>query len=205
MNERDRRSSGKLYHPYKVKDENFMKAQKLCSKLSDFAMSEQEKHEIFEQLLGAIGPGSHIVPPFRCDLGRSITIGKDTFINMEFLALDEAAVTIGNRVFIGPRLSIYTPIHPYVPEIRITGLETCQPVTIEDDVWIGGSVVIGPGVTIGQGSIIGMGSVVTKSIPAHVIAAGNPCKVIRPVTDKDHETWNAMYQGYMEDGDICHE
>lgn len=204
MNELDRRKNGYLYHPYKTGDNSFARAIRLCACLSDISLPEEDKNDLLQQLLGHFGCDSHIVLPFRCDLGPNIHIGNDTFINMECLMLDEGRITIGDRVFIGPRLSVYTPIHPFVSDIRAAGLETCAPVTIENDVWIGGNVTIGPGVTIGTGSIIGMGSVVTRSIPAHVLAAGNPCKVIRPIDEKDRKKWTALYEDYASDPDIAH-
>ena len=115
---------------------------------------------------------------------------------------DEAKVTIGDNVFIAPRVSIYTATHPIDPVIRNMELEVAKAVTIGNDVWIGGNVVINPGVTIGNNVVIGSGSVVTKDIPDNVIAAGNPCRVIREITQQDREYWQAQYEDYANDKDI---
>jgi len=105
------------------------------------------------------------------------------------------AVTIGNDVLIGPNVGIYTAGHPVDPGLRRQGLEFALPITIEDGVWIGGHAVIAPGVRIGRNSVIGAGSVVTKDIPANVVAVGNPCRVVRPVTEKDREVWDTGENG----------
>ncbi len=148
---------------------------------------DQDLPGLLEQLLGQVGKDVTVKPPLRCDYGRNITIGDDTFINYDLMALDVAPVTIGRRVMIAPRVSIYTAGHPVHPDSRNSGYEYGQSVTIEDDVWIGGSVVILPGVTIGRGAVIGGGSVVTKDIPPMVIAVGSPCRVVRPITEEDRK------------------
>ena len=132
-------------------------------------------------LLGHLGKNPVINQPFRCDYGCNISIGDDTIINFNMTILDEAKVTIGNHVFIGPNCSIYCACHPLDAEERDKGVEWALPVTIGDHVWIGGSVTILPGVTIGAKSVIGAGSVVTKDVPEGVVAVGNPCKVIKKI------------------------
>lgn len=139
----------------------------------------EEQKTLLRQLLGSVGESFHFNQPFRCDYGCNIHIGERFFANFNLTILDEADVTIGNDVFIGPNVSIYTACHPLDPETRNTCAEWAEPVTIGDSVWIGGNVVICPGVTIGSGTMIGAGSVVTKDIPAGVVAAGNPARVIR--------------------------
>lgn len=111
--------------------------------------------------------------------------------------MDEAPVWIGNHVYIAPRVSIYTAGHPVDAQVRNMDLEYAKPVTIGNDVWIGGDVVINPGVTIGNDVVIGAGSVVTKDIPNHVIAAGNPCRVIRKITDAERQEWRLQYHEYQ--------
>ena len=139
-----------------------------------------ELFSILKNLLGDIGD-DHICinQPFYCDYGKQIRVGKRFFANFNFTVLDEAPVTIGDDCFIGPNVSIYTACHSTDPVERNSRKEWADPVTIGDNVWIGGSVTSLPGVSIGDNTTIGAGSVVTKDIPANVVAAGNPCKVIR--------------------------
>lgn len=139
-----------------------------------------ERLSVLKGLLGRIGDDSIIInQPFYCDYGKQISVGKHFFANFNFTVLDEAHVTIGDNCFIGPNVSIYTACHSTNPVERRTRKEWAEPVTIGNDVWIGGSVTILPGVTIGNGVTIGAGSVVTKDIPDNVVAAGNPCKIIK--------------------------
>lgn len=135
---------------------------------------------ILKDLLGGIGDDAIIInQPFYCDYGKQISVGRRFFANFHLTVLDEAKVTIGDDCFIGPNVSIYTACHSTDPIERNTRKEWAKPVTIGNNVWIGGSTTILPGVTIGDNVTIGAGSVVTKSIPSNVVAAGNPCKIIR--------------------------
>ena len=137
-----------------------------------------------------------IEPPFRCDYGFHIFLGSGFYANYDCIILDVCPVTIGERVLLGPRVGIYTAAHPLDAAVRATGAEYGAPVTIGDDVWVGGNAVICPGVTIGTGSVIGAGSVVTRDIPPGVVAAGNPCRVLRPIGPADREKWErAALQG----------
>lgn len=145
--------------------------------------------QLLKEMLGSIGEHIYIEPNFRCDYGSQITIGNYFYANFDCVILDVCSVTIGNHVLLGPQVGIYTPSHPIDAEVRADMLEYGSPVTIGDDVWIGGHAVINGGVEIGSGSIIGSGSVVTKSIPAGVIAVGNPCRVIREITQEDAAYW----------------
>ncbi|KAG4096567.1 galactoside O-acetyltransferase [Neocallimastix lanati (nom. inval.)] len=148
--------------------------------------SETEKRKnLLTKLFNKIGERVFVEPDFTCEFGKNITIGNDVYINFGCIILDCGDVTIGNHVLIGPRLGIYSANHCILPEERIAGGIIAKPVNIEDNVWIGGDVKILAGVTIGEGSIIGAGSIVTKDIPPRVIAAGNPCKVIRKITKDD--------------------
>ena len=141
---------------------------------------EEEKKAILRELLGHIGDDCICInQPFYCDYGKQISVGRHFFANFNFTVLDEAPVTIGDNCFIGPNVSIYTACHSTDPVERNSRKEWAEPVTIGDNVWIGGSVTILPGVTIGSNTTIGAGSVVTKDIPDNVVAAGNPCRVIR--------------------------
>lgn len=130
-------------------------------------------------LLGSCGEHVNIVQPFMCDYGCNIHVGENFMANFNFCVLDEARVTIGDNVFIGPNTGIYTACHPLDPAERNKGVEWAEPVTIGNNVWIGGGTTILPGVTIGDNCTIGAGSVVSRDIPADSVAVGNPCRVIR--------------------------
>lgn len=144
-----------------------------------------ERRRILGELFGAIGEGAEVEPPFRCDYGKNIRAGAGLFMNFGCVVLDCGPVTIGDRVLIGPGVHIYGATHPVDAETRRTGREYGAPVLIGSDVWIGGGVIIGPGVSVGDGSVIGAGSVVMRSIPAGVVAAGNPCRVLRAIRPRD--------------------
>ena len=144
-----------------------------------------EASALLKDLLGATGEHVHIMPPFHCDYGYNIRVGENFFANYNFTVLDIGRVTIGANAQIAPNVSIYTAGHPIHPDSRNSGYEYGIDITIGDNVWIGGNAVILPGVTIGDNAVIGAGSVVTKDIPANVIAAGNPCRVIRAITEAD--------------------
>ena len=136
--------------------------------------------QVLHRLLGHCGADVTIEPPFRCDYGTHITLGARFYANFDCVILDCAPVVIGDDVFLGPGVHIYAATHPTNAAERIKGPELALPVTIGARVWLGGRSVVLPGVTIGAGTTIGAGSVVTKDIPADVIAAGNPCRVLRP-------------------------
>lgn len=142
----------------------------------------QKMKKLLNELLGHIGDDDVIInQPFRCDYGKQISVGKRFFANFNFTVLDEAQVTIGDDCFIGPNVSIYTACHSTDPVERNTRQEWAKPVTIGNNVWIGGSVTILSGVTIGDNVTIGAGSVVVGDIPSNSVAVGNPCKVIRNI------------------------
>ena len=140
---------------------------------------------MLREIFGSVGERVRVKPPIYCDYGRHVHIGDRFFSNFNCTFLDVAEIRIGNDVLFGPNVAIYTAGHPVHPDTRARGYEYGAPVVIGDGVWIGGSVVVCPGVTIGAGIVIGAGSVVTHDIPAGVIAAGNPCRVIRPITEQD--------------------
>lgn len=135
--------------------------------------------EILRSLLGAVGEPFHVNPPFRCDYGCNISIGRNFFANFNLTILDEALVKIGDNVFIGPNVSIYTACHPLDATDRNTGAEWAEPVSIGDSVWIGGGATVLPGVSVGDRSVVGAGSVVTRDVPADVLVAGNPARIIK--------------------------
>ena len=165
--------------------EERIRAKILCKKLNespdyDIAAIRAVLHE----LLGRHGERYFIEPPFHCDYGSNIEVGEGFYANYNLVILDCAKVTIGSHVLIGPNVCITAAGHPIHPRSR-SKYEYAFPVTIGDHVWIGANVVVNPGVTIGDGAVIGSGSVVTKDVPPMVVAAGNPCRVIRPITDDD--------------------
>lgn len=159
----------------------------------DFAERERLARELFAH----VGKNVMINKPFHCDYGSNISIGDNFFANYGCVILDVNKVSIGNNVFIAPCVCLYTAGHPIDKDIRNENLEYGWPITIGDDVWIGGSVVINPGVTIGSNVVIGSGSVVTKDIPDGVVACGNPCRVKRKITEEDKIYWNKEKEKYL--------
>jgi maltose O-acetyltransferase len=159
-----------------------------------------ERNAILRLLLGTTGKNFFIEPPFRCDYGYNIHIGENFYANYNLIILDCADVIIGNNVLMAPNVGIYTAGHPIHHEPRNQEYEYAFPITIGNNVWIGGNVVINPGITIGDNTVIGAGSVVTKDIPANVIAVGNPCRVLRPITEGDKEYYykNLLFEGTQE-------
>lgn len=147
----------------------------------------KQRKALIKRLFGKTEKMFYIEPPFRCDYGYNIEIGDNFYANFNLVILDCAKVSIGNSVFIAPNVSIYTAGHPIHSHLRDQEFEWAQEITIGDSVWIGGNVVINPGVKIGSNVVIGSGSIVTRDIPDHVFAAGNPCRVIRQLTDEDKE------------------
>ncbi len=137
------------------------------------------KRAICQQLFGQIGEEVHIEKPIRIDYGSNIRLGSNVFINYNWTVLDCCSVTVGDNVFIGPNVSCYTAHHPLDAKTRAEHIGFAEPITIGNDVWIGGNAIILPGVTIGDGCVIGAGSVVTKDVPAGMIAVGNPCRVVK--------------------------
>jgi maltose O-acetyltransferase len=137
------------------------------------------RRQLLEQLLGAIGEGTEIRPPFYLDYGAHIRIGARCFANFGLVALDVAAITIGDDVQIGPNVQLLTPTHPVDPEPRRAKWEAAEPITIGDNVWLGGGAIVLAGVTIGENTVVGAGAVVTRDLPANVVAVGNPARVVR--------------------------
>ncbi len=168
-------------------------AEELCFEFNHTSpKNRMQKSELLSKLLSHIGDHVTILSPFYTDYGYRCIIGSDTFINHNAYLMDCAPITIGSHCFIGPNCGIYTAIHPLDAEERNQGLEKAEPVIIGDNVWIGGDVTILPGVTIGQGSVIGAKSVVTKDIPPNVIAVGNPCRVLRSITEQDKISYQKL-------------
>jgi maltose O-acetyltransferase len=139
------------------------------------------RRHLLEQLLGSVGEGTEIRPPFYVDYGSHITIGARCFANFGLVALDVAAISIGDDVQIGPNVQLLTPTHPVDPGPRRDKWEAARPIRIDDNVWLGGGVIVCPGVSIGQNTVVGAGAVVTRDLPADVVAVGNPARVIRQI------------------------
>lgn len=176
--------------PYKAWLDGLEEERMSCKqKIYDFNLLPPNEYkkipDILKSLLGKIGKNTWIEPPFHCDYGWNIEIGENFFANYNLVILDVGKVKIGSNVQIAPNVSIYTAGHPIHPESRNSGYEYGIPITIGDNVWIGGNSVILPGVTIGNNVVIGAGSIVSKDIPDNMIAVGNPCKIIRKITDED--------------------
>jgi maltose O-acetyltransferase len=140
------------------------------------------RRRILGELLGSLGEGAEIRPPFFCDYGYQTHVGARTFANFGLVALDVARITIGDDVQIGPNVQLLTPTHPLEPGPRRDKWEAAQPITIGDNVWLGGGVIVGPGVTIGADTVVGAGAVVTRDLPSGVLALGTPARVVRTLT-----------------------
>jgi len=149
---------------------------------------EAEKRKaLLRELLGDMGENIWIEPPVRMAYGKNVHIGDSFYANFNLVLVDDIDIYIGNHVMIAPNVTITATGHPVHPDLRKNGTQFSIPVRIEDDVWIGANVVILPGVTIGKNSVIGAGSVVTKNIPENVVAVGNPCQVLREITERDKQ------------------
>jgi maltose O-acetyltransferase len=138
-----------------------------------------ERAKLLSELLGSMGEGVLIRPPFQCDYGFHITIGARTFVNFNAVFLDAAPITVGADVQIGPNVQLLTPTHELDTERRRAGWERAAPITIGDNVWLGGGVIVCPGVSIGENTVVGAGAVVTRDLPAGVLAVGNPARIVR--------------------------
>ncbi|MDE7163517.1 MAG: sugar O-acetyltransferase [Clostridia bacterium] len=196
MTEREKMIAGELYD---ASDEQLAtrrtEAHNLCTDYNRTYETEQKKRgKILGKLLPNAKPGAYIQGPFYCDYGDNIAIGENFYANFNFTVLDCCPVEIGDDVFIGPNVSLLTPVHPFRWQQRnmrkkadgtAYDLEYAKPIKIGKNCWLAGNVTVIGGVTIGEGCVIGAGSVVTRDIPANSLAVGNPCRVIRQITDKD--------------------
>ena len=193
MTEKEKMLSGELYNANKDSElvAERVKAKDLCFDFNNLRPSQKaEKEDLLKKLLGSVGENIEIISPFWCDYGYNIEIGDNFYSNFGLTILDGAKVKIGNNVKIGPNCNIYTATHPKDIERRNQGLEQCLPVTIGDNVWIGGNVTILPGVSIGQNSIIGAGSVVVSNIPSNTTCVGVPAKSI---SSSYEDIWAIVY------------
>ncbi|MEV0804904.1 sugar O-acetyltransferase [Micromonospora sp. NPDC050200] len=183
---RERMLAGDLYRGADPELEAEMRqAMVLAKAFNDSDPRDSEgRRALLEQLLGSVGAEVDIRPPLHVDYGSHIHVGARTFINYGLTALDVAQILIGEDVLMGPNVQLLTPTHPIDPEPRRAKWEAALPITIGNNVWIGGMAVICPGVTIGDNSVIGAGAVVTKDVPADVVAVGNPARILRSVHDR---------------------
>lgn len=194
MTEKEKMLVGVLY------DANFdeellaerARAKDLCFEFNRLRPSDVEgQQRLLDELLGAHGDGCCIMAPFWCDYGYRIHVGNNFFANHGLVVLDGGGVTFGSNVFIGPQCGFHTAGHPVDFERRNRGLEYARPIAVGDNVWFGAGVQVMPGVTIGSNVVIGAGSVVVRDIPDGVVAVGNPCRVLRPITDEDkRKNWD---------------
>ncbi|MEO3944877.1 sugar O-acetyltransferase [Gorillibacterium sp. CAU 1737] len=192
MTEKEKAQRGLLYDNNNDKQlvEERLDAKELCydyNQLRPRMLAEREA--LIRELFARTGKRFLIEQPFYCDQGYNIEIGEEFFCNHNTVMLDAANITFGNHVFIAPNCGFYTAGHPLDVEQRNEGLEIALPITVGNNVWIGGGVSVLPGVTIGDNTVIGAGSVVTKDIPSGVIAAGNPCRVMREITEADRDKY----------------
>jgi maltose O-acetyltransferase len=182
--EKQKMLAGELYDPL---DRELVRARErareLCWDLNATREQDQERRRsILKELIGRGGESVWMQPPFYCDYGSNILLGERVFFNFNCVVLDVCEVTIGDFTMFGPAVQIYTATHPMNAELR-RKQEFAKPIEVGSDVWVGGGVILCPGVTIGSKSVIGAGSVVTRNIPTGVFAAGNPCRVIREITE----------------------
>lgn len=165
------------------------KAKDLCHQYNQLRPSDRSgQREVLKKLLGKTGENFILTAPFWCDYGYNIELGENFYANHNLVILDGAKVTFGDNVFVAPDCGFHTAGHPIDFERRNQGLEYAYPITVGDNVWIGAGVQVMPGVSIGSNVVIGGGSVVVKDIPSNCVAVGNPCKVIRAITEEDKKT-----------------
>lgn len=181
--EKEKMLTGELYNPGDKK----LSAERHAARLKFRKINQISNNDIkltnnlFRELFGKTGKGLYIEPPFYCEYGYNIKLGNQVFMNYNCCILDNTEVIIGDRVMFAPNVQIYTATHPLDAKTRATWLEFAKPITIGNDVWIGGGAIICPGVTIGNGAVIGAGSVVTKDVPDNVVVGGNPAKIIKEI------------------------
>ena len=190
MTERQKQEGGFLYRPTPEMVKHRFGIQDAMVEYNKLLPSQKEERAAFlKGIFGKIGKNCNILPPFKCDYGYHIEVGDNFFANYNFIVLDGNYVRIGDNVWIAPNVGIYAAGHPFDVDERIGGLEYAFPVTIGDNVWIGGGVQIIGGVTIGANAVVAAGSVVIRDVPEGTLVAGNPCRVIRKITAADREKY----------------
>jgi len=201
MSERERMLAGRLYLAQVEELKAIRKKGQQLVNLFNATIDEELPYrtQLLTDLFNKVASDIYIQPTLRVDYGKNITIGKHFYANFDCIMIDVAAITIGDNVMFGPRVCLYTAGHPIDATVRNSGLEFGMPITIGNNVWVGGSTVVNPGVTIGNNAVIGSGSVVTKDIPANTIAAGNPCRVIRDITQADKKKWEEQQTAYWSE------
>lgn len=201
MREYERMISGQLYRASKIEPEfSSEKGRALADKINKLPRFEEEKIVKMErELLGKAGENVFINPPLYVDYGFNIEVGENFYANLDCIFLDVAKIIIGDDVMVGPRVNFITASHPLDSRVRSRGLELGKEIRIGNRVWLGAGVIINPGVSIGEDTIVGSGSVVTKSLPAGVIAVGNPARVLRKLTEEDRIYWEKLESDYDEE------
>jgi maltose O-acetyltransferase len=180
--QRERMLAGDWYVPDDELSALSDRAQQLSQRYAEVWLTDPAAaHEVLDELLGSLGEHTVIRPPLYVDYGTGIHVGARTFVNFGLVAADVAEITIGDDVQIGPNVQLLTPVHPVEPEPRRNKLEAAKPISIGDNVWLGGGVIVCPGVTIGENTVVGAGAVVPRDLPANVVAVGNPARVIREI------------------------
>ena len=187
MNQKERMLAGLPYKAWEdgLRDERTAAKMKVYEYNLLYPNDRKKMDELIRKIIGKAGKSIFIEQPFHCDYGWNIEVGDNFYANFNCVILDVGKVTIGNNVMFASNVSLFTAGHPVHPEARNSGYEYGIPITIGDNVWLGGNVSVNPGITIGSNVVIGSGSIVTRDIPDNVIAAGNPCRIIRCVTDED--------------------
>lgn len=195
MTEKEKMLAGKIYDPSEPELVGLrQKAHRLCLEYNQLPETDQKRDELMRELGVAGGENAYFQGPVQFDYGCFTTVGEGFYANFNFTCVDCCPVTIGDNIFVGPNVSLLTPVHPFrwqdrnpykKPDGTVTDKEYARPITIGDNCWIAGNVSVCGGVTIGEGSVIGAGSVVTRDIPPHSLAAGVPCRVIREITEAD--------------------
>ena len=195
MTEKEKMLAGKIYDPSEPELVDLrQKAHRLCLEYNQLPETDKKRDELMRELGVAGGENAYFQGPVQFDYGCFTTVGEGFYANFNFTCVDCCPVTIGDNVFVGPNVSLLTPVHPFrwqdrnpykKPDGTVTDKEYARPITIGDNCWIAGNVSVCGGVTIGEGSVIGAGSVVTRDIPPHSLAAGVPCRVIREITEAD--------------------
>lgn len=201
MNQKERMLAGL---PYKAWQDGLTEERRQCHmKIYDYNQARPDDREkmtwMIKDILGKTGKELWVETPFYCDYGVNIEVGENFYSNYNCTILDVARVTIGKNVMFAPNVSIYTAGHPIHPDSRNSGYEYGKPVTIGDNVWLGGNVVVVPGVTIGNNVVVGAGSVVTKDLPDNALAVGNPCRVLRLITEDDRKYFFGKEEFDVED------